>query len=60
MKIALVRKRYIDHGGGERYVALLARQLCDLGHEVHIYANEWKVDNRCKMQDTRYKMQDAR
>ncbi len=56
MKIALVRKRYIDHGGAERYVAILARRLCDLGHEVHVYASEWKIDNRCKMQDARCKI----
>ena len=56
MKIALVRKRYIDHGGAERYVATLSKRLCDLGHEVHVYASEWKVDNRCKMQDARCKI----
>jgi UDP-glucose:(heptosyl)LPS alpha-1,3-glucosyltransferase len=58
MKVALLRKRYIDHGGAERYVANLARGLSDLGHEVHVYANEWKVDNKCKMQDARCKIKD--
>ncbi|MBW2092315.1 MAG: glycosyltransferase family 4 protein [Deltaproteobacteria bacterium] len=44
MKLALIRKRYTDFGGAERYVSGLARRLADQGHEVHILAREWKVE----------------
>jgi UDP-glucose:(heptosyl)LPS alpha-1,3-glucosyltransferase len=43
MKIALVRKYYTDFGGAERYTAAMAEHLLDAGHEVHVFANEWKV-----------------
>jgi len=43
MKIALIRKYYTDFGGAERYTAALAEHLLAAGHEVHVFANEWKV-----------------
>nr|HID59265.1 glycosyltransferase family 1 protein [Desulfobacterales bacterium] len=42
MKVALVRNRYTEFGGAERYLDTLIRRLHALGHEVHIFANEWK------------------
>jgi UDP-glucose:(heptosyl)LPS alpha-1,3-glucosyltransferase len=42
MKIAFVRLRYSAIGGAERYLDELARQLVARGHEVHIFASEWK------------------
>jgi UDP-glucose:(heptosyl)LPS alpha-1,3-glucosyltransferase len=42
MKVALVRQRYTDFGGAERYTSALAEQLIDSGHEVHVFAHEWK------------------
>ena len=53
MKIALVRKTYSNFGGAERYVASLAEHLVALKHEVHIFANEWKIE---KKQDSRLRM----
>ena len=41
MKIAMVRQRYTDFGGAERYTAALAQHLLDAGHEVHVFASEW-------------------
>jgi len=41
MKIALVREKYTDFGGAERYLANLADHLLMSGHEVHIFAHEW-------------------
>ncbi|MBI3024600.1 MAG: glycosyltransferase family 4 protein [Candidatus Tectomicrobia bacterium] len=38
MKIALVRSAVHRHGGVERYVWLLARELAGRGHEVHLLA----------------------
>ncbi|MBI3127315.1 MAG: glycosyltransferase family 4 protein [Candidatus Tectomicrobia bacterium] len=38
MKIALVRSAVHRHGGVERYVWLLARELAGRGHEVHLIA----------------------
>ena len=43
MKIALIRKKYSDFGGAERYVASLAVRLAAAGHEIHIFANEWQA-----------------
>ena len=43
MKIALVRQKYTDFGGAERYVAGLAGQFAHLGHDVHIYAGSWQT-----------------
>jgi len=40
MKIALIRKEYtLSWGGAEIYVVNLSRQLLEMGHEVHIFAN---------------------
>ena len=42
MKIALIRKEYtLSWGGAESYVVNLSRQLLEMGHEVHIFANTW-------------------
>ncbi|MBW1740966.1 MAG: glycosyltransferase family 4 protein [Deltaproteobacteria bacterium] len=46
MKVALIRKKYSPFGGAERYVDTLVRHLLDLGHEVHIFANEWESATR--------------
>ena len=42
MKIAMVRQRYTDFGGAERYTAALAGHLLEAGHEVHVFAHEWR------------------
>jgi len=42
MKIALIRKEYtLSWGGAESYVVNLSRQLLEMGHEVHVFANTW-------------------
>ena len=46
MKIALIRKCYTDFGGAERYTAALAEHLLKSGHEVHVFANEWKIGKK--------------
>lgn len=46
MKIAIVRKKYSDFGGAERYVASLSKHLVESGHKVHVFADEWKIDNK--------------
>lgn len=43
LKIALIRRRYTDFGGAERYAAALAHALADRGHEVHLYAEAWNA-----------------
>jgi UDP-glucose:(heptosyl)LPS alpha-1,3-glucosyltransferase len=43
MKIALIRKRYTDFGGAERYIGELASSLVSRGHDVHVYAEEWRA-----------------
>ena len=46
MKIALIRQRYTDFGGAERYVAGVAKQLAHLGHDIHIYAGSWRASSK--------------
>jgi UDP-glucose:(heptosyl)LPS alpha-1,3-glucosyltransferase len=44
MKIALIRKEYtLSWGGAESYVVHLSRQLLEMGHEVHVFANTWDL-----------------
>jgi UDP-glucose:(heptosyl)LPS alpha-1,3-glucosyltransferase len=45
MKLALIRQRYTEFGGAELYVSRLARMLVDAGHEVHVLAREWRVED---------------
>jgi glycosyltransferase involved in cell wall biosynthesis len=41
MKIALVSRTFSFHrGGAERYALDLAERLCQLGHEVHLFATD--------------------
>jgi len=42
VKLALIRQKYTDFGGAERYVSQLARRLLERGHEVHILGLEWR------------------
>ncbi|MBF0528530.1 MAG: glycosyltransferase family 4 protein [Deltaproteobacteria bacterium] len=42
MKIALIRQKYTQFGGAERYVNELAGRLTVLGHQVHVLAREWE------------------
>jgi UDP-glucose:(heptosyl)LPS alpha-1,3-glucosyltransferase len=42
MKIAIIRKKYIFHGGAESFSRRLVSRLADAGHEVHIYAIGWE------------------
>jgi len=42
MKIALVRQRYVAHGGAEQYLRALAAGLAKRGHEVHVFSHWWE------------------
>lgn len=44
MKLALIRKKYSPFGGAERYLDTLVEHLLGLGHEVHIFANQWESE----------------
>lgn len=43
MKIAVIRQRYVSHGGAENVVARFVAILLQRGHEVHVFASRWKV-----------------
>lgn len=45
MKIALIREKYTNFGGAERYVASLAENLAQRGHQIEIFARTWKTRN---------------
>lgn len=44
MKIAVLRKKYIFHGGAESFSGSFIEQLASGGHEVHIFAIKWQTD----------------
>lgn len=41
MKIAVIRQKYVNYGGAESFLAQYTSQLALMGHEVHIFANQW-------------------
>jgi len=44
MKLALIRKKHSPFGGAERYLDTLVEHLLRLGHELHIFANQWESE----------------
>ncbi len=44
MRLAFIKKRFSIHGGAERYLQTLIRQLMDAGQEIHVFANQWSVE----------------
>lgn len=46
MNVALVHRRFTEHGGTERFLVGLAQRLLSDGHEVHIYCNSLRADLR--------------
>jgi UDP-glucose:(heptosyl)LPS alpha-1,3-glucosyltransferase len=46
MKIGFIRQRYVAFGGAERYLNSVALAVRELGHEVHMFANEWRPEER--------------
>ena len=41
MKIAIVRQRYVAHGGAERIIARFVEHLVKNGHQVTLFAHQW-------------------
>jgi UDP-glucose:(heptosyl)LPS alpha-1,3-glucosyltransferase len=41
MKLAFIKKKFLIHGGAERYLQTLTGHLRKEGHEIHIFANQW-------------------
>ena len=41
MKIAVIRQKFVNYGGAEQFVSGYTRYLAEMGHEVHIFANQW-------------------
>lgn len=41
MQLAFIKKRFSTHGGAERYLQTLLKDLKNRGHEIHIFANAW-------------------
>jgi len=44
VKIAIIRKKYIFHGGAEGFSTRFIEHLIRAGHEVHIFAIKWDTD----------------
>ncbi|MEW6570349.1 MAG: glycosyltransferase family 4 protein [Nitrospirota bacterium] len=43
MRIAIVRKKYVFHGGSETFSHAFIERLAENGHEVHIFAIKWET-----------------
>ena len=41
MKIAVIRQKFVNYGGAEQFVSGYAKHLANIGHEIHIFANQW-------------------
>jgi UDP-glucose:(heptosyl)LPS alpha-1,3-glucosyltransferase len=41
VKLALLRRRWVPHGGGERFLDTYLSVLVAAGHQVHLYAQAW-------------------
>lgn len=41
MKIAVLRRRWSDAGGGERFTQAFVQALAEAGHAVHLFAERW-------------------
>jgi len=44
MRLAFIKKKYSVHGGAERYLQSLIKQLKQAAFEIHIFANEWEKE----------------
>jgi len=44
MRIALLRKKYTFHGGAEGFSQNFTQGLSKAGHEVHLFAIQWRTD----------------
>ncbi len=44
MKIAIIRKKYIFHGGSERFSHSFIEKMAEAGNEIHIYSISWQTD----------------
>lgn len=49
MKIAFIKRRFLIHGGAERYLERVIDRLLSLGNEIHLYAESWKPGERLKV-----------
>ena len=45
MKIAVIRQKFVNYGGAEQFVSGYANQLANMGHAIHIFANQWTPSN---------------
>ena len=45
MKIAVIRQKFVNYGGAEQFVSGYTNQLANMGHDVHIFANQWNPSN---------------
>jgi UDP-glucose:(heptosyl)LPS alpha-1,3-glucosyltransferase len=44
VRVALIYKRYALNGGSERQLSMLARDLAERGHEVHVFCRSVRAD----------------
>ena len=45
MKIAIIRQKFVLYGGAEQFVQGYIHQLAEIGHDIHIFANQWSPSN---------------
>ena len=45
MKIAIIRQKFVNYGGAEQFISSYTTHIADMGHEIHIFANQWEPSN---------------
>lgn len=46
MRLAFIKKKFLIHGGAERYLQTLMGRLRKEGHEIHIFSNQWSCEEK--------------
>lgn len=48
MKIAIIRKKYVFHGGAETFSQRFIMELAGAGHDIHIFSMKWTKNPETK------------
>lgn len=46
MRIAFIKQKYVQSGGGERYLSRLMESCAERGDEIHLITTAWEADDR--------------
>lgn len=46
MKVAIIRQRYVAHGGAENIASRFVGHMIERGYTIHIFAGQWKGETK--------------